>query len=313
MKEITWEKRGCIYIPSGEGFFKTHATRSIPWQVNSDVLRLYFSSRDSDDRPLPTYIDVDIHNPSRVLFINDKPLLELGRPGTFDDSGITPTCILDHKNGPLLYYVGWKRRRVNVTIEPSIGLARFDQSGEILERVFEGPILAQDINHPILVAAPFVLHDDGKLKMWYCSGTEWKICEGGPEMIYRVCYAESEDGFHWTPRTKPVIDYKYDGEVISAPWVIKHKSNYYMWYSTRGSSSREAKRYVIGYAESPDGIEWMRMDEKAGICRSDSGWDSEMICYPSFFSVGSKTYMFYSGNNVGKGGLGYAVTENMFG
>lgn len=308
--EINWEKKGLIYVPDGEGFFKTHATRPIPYQIDDEILRIYFSSRDSDDRPLPTYIDVDIKNPGRILNINEEPLLNLGKIGTFDDSGVTPVCILDYKDEIFLYYSGWKRRRINVTVEPSIGLCRIKRPHMIFERVFEGPILAQDKNHPFLVAAPFVIYEQKRFKMWYCSGTEWRIVNGNPEPIYRVYYAESKDGVNWSDFKGPVIDYKFDGEVISAPWVMKVKSRYHMWYSTRGSATKEAKNYVIGYAESEDGIRWNRMDDQVGIERSRSGWDSEMICYPSFFPYGDVMYMFYSGNSVGKGGIGYAISEN---
>lgn len=310
MTNYNWEKKGLIYVPDGKGFLKTHVTRSIPRKINQKVLRIYFSSREVDDRPLPTYIDVDINNPKKILHVNKKPLLNFGKPGTFDDSGITLTCILSHNEEILAYYAGWKRRRVNVTIEASIGLCRFNHSGKVLYRVFEGPILAQDKNHPLFVGSPFVLYDDKKFKMWYNSGTDWRIRAGNPEMLYRVYYAESKNGIDWVPRAKPVIDYKYDGEVISTPWVIKHDSKYYMWYSTRGSRNKIAKRYVIGYAESSNGIDWVRKDRLVGISKSRSGWDSEMVCYPSFFPYKNKIYMFYSGNNVGKGGLGYAVMDN---
>jgi hypothetical protein len=307
--KIHWKKKGLIYVPNGEGFFKTHATRPIPYQIDDGILRIYFSSRDSDDRPLPTYIDVDIKSPKNVLHVNTQPVLELGRAGAFDDSGITFGCILNDGNQILGYYSGWKRRRV-VTIEPSIGLCKIHPPDMIAERTFEGPILAQDKNHPMFVAAPFVLYDQGKYKMWYCSGTEWKLSGDNPELIYRVQYAESEDGINWLPFMDPAIDYKFDGEVISSPWIMKIGPRYHMWYSTRGSASKEAKNYVIGYAESDDGKGWQRLDDEAGIERSESGWDSEMICYPAFFPYGDLMYMFYSGNRVGKGGIGYAVAEN---
>lgn len=303
-----WEKKGLIYVPNGDGFFKTHAARPIPYQINDEVLRIYFSSRDSTDTMFPTYIDVDIKNPSRILHINEKPLLNLGRIGTFDDSGVTLGCILAHEDKIFVYYTGWKRRRV-VNFELSIGLCQMMRPYMSFERVFEGPILAQDKNHPILTAGPFVIYDQNKFKMWYCSGTEWRVANGNPEPIYRVYYAESEDGINWVPFKEPAIDYKFDGEVISAPWVLKVGSLYHMWYSYRGSATKEAKNYVIGYAESADGIKWKRMDDQVGIERSTSGWDSEMICYPSFFSYGNVMYMFYSGNNVGKGGMGYAISE----
>jgi len=300
--QIKWQKKGLIYVPKGDGFFKTHAARSIPYQISENILRIFLSSRDHDDRMLPTFIDVDLNNPNRILRINDKPLLELGRRGTFDDSGITLGSILKHGSNLFAYYTGWKRRRINVSFEMSIGLCRINCPEMTFERIFEGPVLAQDKDHPLLTAGPFVLFEKSKFRMWYCSGTDWRIVNENPEPIYRVYYAESDDGINWMPFKEPVIDYKYDGEVISAPWVLKVGSRYCMWYSTRGSSSKEAKNYVIGYAESEDGIKWDRLDDQAWIEKSNSGWDSEMICYPSFFPYGDIIYMFYSGNHVGKGG-----------
>jgi hypothetical protein len=35
-----------------------------------------------------------------------------------------------------------------------------------------------------------------------------------------------------------------------------------------------------------------------------------MICYPAVYEHESSTYMFYSGNGVGRGGLGYAVAAH---
>jgi hypothetical protein len=146
--------------------------------------------------------------------------------------------------------------------------------------------------------------------MWYCSGTEWRICSNNPEPIYTVFYAESKDAINWIPHNAPVIEYQFDGEVVSAPWIIKNGHLYHMWYSTRGSATKDGKNFTIGYAESIDGIDWKRLDQQAGIARSESGWDSEMICYPAIFTYRDVIYMFYSGNNVGKGGLGYAETKN---
>jgi predicted GH43/DUF377 family glycosyl hydrolase len=306
---INWEKKGRIYCPTGEGFFKSHATRPIPYLLETGVLRLYFSSRSDEDMPYPAFIDIDLADSMKVIAVADKPLMPLGRPGTFDDSGITPVSILRRAGEDRMYYVGWKRRRC-VSIEASIGLAILRHQGETLERAFEGPILAQDINHPLMTAAPFVMFDEGRYKMWYCSGTDWRFPDGNPEPIYTVFYAESDDGITWNPRPGPVINYKYDGEVISAPWVEKVGDKYLMWYSTRGHQTREAKQYTIGFAESADGINWQRRDEQPGIARSPSGWDSEMICYPALYAHRDLTYMFYSGNGVGRGGLGYAVADN---
>jgi len=208
-----------------------------------------------------------------------------------------------------LYYTGWKRRRV-VSFELSIGVLRWDGHSDRLERMFEGPILAQDRAHPFLAAGPFVVRDGDLFRMWYCSGTGWAFPAGNPEPLYTVAYATSRDGLTWTPVAQRVIDYAYDGEVVSAPWVVAAGGGFRMWYCKRGHADRAAKNYTIGYAESPDGARWTRLDDRAGIARSDTGWDSEMICYPAIHQHGAATYMFYSGNGVGRGGLGYAVAAS---
>jgi len=308
---ISWKKMGLIYCPDGEGFFKTHATRPIPFRLPDGNLRIFFSSRSDEDMPYPTYIDIDVTNPQRVLGINREPMLQLGRTGTFDDSGITPVSILRHGGEDRMYYVGWKRRRYGgVSIEATIGLAMIEDKGGSLRRAYEGPILGQDINHPIMTAAPYVIFDEGRYKMWYCSGTEWRSANNNPEPIYTVFYAESDDGIHWNPHQEPVIEYAFDGEIVSAPWVLKINGMYHMWYSKRGYLSKTMKNFSVGYAVSSDGIKWNRQDERAGIQVSESGWDSEMVCYPSFYPYKDKVYMFYSGNGVGRGGIGYAVADN---
>lgn len=310
--KIAWEKKGRIYCPDGEGYFKTHAARPVPYRLDAETLRIFFSSRDSDDRMLPTFIDVDVQEPSRIVKTCDLPLVDLGEAGTFDDSGVTLGSVVEHNNKVLLYYTGWKRRRV-VSFELSIGIILWDRESDSYSRAFQGPIMGQDRNHPLLVAGPYVMVEDGRFKMWYCSGTAWRFPDGNPEPIYTVFYAESDDGITWVPFKKPLIHYKFDGEVISAPWVLSVNNRYLMWYSARGSETKSAKSYTIGFAESGDGISWERMDDEAGIYRSESGWDSEMICYPAFYPYKDRVYMFYSGNGVGRGGLGYAVADNFLG
>jgi len=77
-----------------------------------------------------------------------------------------------------------------------------------------------------------------------------------------------------------------------------------MFYSYRGE-----KPYRIGYAESNDGITWIRKDDEIGIDVSQEGWDSEMIEYPFVIEHNNKQILFYNGNEYGKTGLGYAVLE----
>jgi hypothetical protein len=307
-----WKKSGFIYKCAVGDFFKSHTTRPIPFLISEERLRIFFSSRDKNDIPYPTFIDVDPSDPQRILHVNESPMMKLGRMGTFDDSGVTPVSILSKGvEQPLMYYVGWKRRRYGVTIETSIGVAKLTNDYSSLERIFEGPILAQDRYHPILVAAPFVVSLPQGFRMWYCSGKEWREQSHGSEMLYTVYDAYSSDGLTWERFSiEPCIKYAHNSEVISAPWVVKlANGSMLMWYSTRGISNLNDKKYMVGLATSKDGNVWVRRDSKVGIKKSETGWDSEMICYPAIFNFSDKSYMLYSGNGVGMSGIGYAVAD----
>jgi len=83
--------------------------------------------------------------------------------------------------------------------------------------------------------------------------------------------------------------------------VLKDSDIYRMWYSYRGTA------YAIGYAQSTDGINWVRRDNETGIQMSQDGWDSEMIEYPCVFDHKGKRYMLYNGNEYGKTGIGLAI------
>ena len=78
-----------------------------------------------------------------------------------------------------------------------------------------------------------------------------------------------------------------------------------MWFCYRGLDFP----YRVGYAESPDGTSWTRLDARAGIDVSASGWDSGMIAYPFVFDHGGNRYMLYAGGGYGREGMGLAVLE----
>src|SRR5215471_10973415 len=104
MAAIAWRKQGRLFVPSGEGFFKTHATRPITCRLSDEVIRVYFSSRDHDDRMLPTYIDVEADNPAKTIRVAEQPLIGLGEPGTFDDCGVTLASVVDDGRDEALFY-----------------------------------------------------------------------------------------------------------------------------------------------------------------------------------------------------------------
>ena len=85
-----------------------------------------------------------------------------------------------------------------------------------------------------------------------------------------------------------------------------------MWYCYRKDHdyrNNSNNSYRIGLAHSSDAINWQRDDANAAIDISSTGWDSEMICYPSVVKYNDTLFMFYNGNGFGQSGIGYATCK----
>lgn len=309
---MKWMKKGLIFKPDNNfEWMVHHACVPIANKVNDEVLRIYFGPRDKYNRTVTTFIEVEADDPSNVLYVHDKPVLSLGKLGCFDDSGAMPSCIVNYKNKKYLYYIGWNIG-VTVSYRNSIGLAVSDDGGLTFNRAYEGPVVDRTHLEPYFTASPYVIIDNGIWRMWYASCTGWIVHNNRTEPLYQIKYAQSQDGIHWIRENVTCVDYKFDKEANARPCVIKEDGIYKMWYCYRGSfdyRTNKDQSYRIGYAESTDGIKWIRKDEKAGIDRSEDGWDSEMMEYPYVYEHKGRKYMLYNGNGFGKSGFGYAILE----
>lgn len=304
-----WIKKGLSY--TCDYFGTGYAQDAFIDKLNNNVWRIYYSARTKDVVSYPFYIDVEAGNPSNILYEHETPLLVLGQPGTFDDSGITMTSIVrvdEHKK--YLYYCGWNRK-VSVSYSLAIGCAEvIDDS--VYRKLYEGPVMERSINDPICVSAPDVLYDNGIFRMWYISFTGWPTVSGKTEPIYVVKHAVSKDGIVWKTDKHICIDSSYDGESIGRPWVIKDNGIYKMWFSSRGLYNyreKNGQHYMIGYAESKDGLVWERRPDLFNFPLSENGWDSEMLGYCSVTKHDDQYFMLYNGNSFGKDGFGYAIKK----
>lgn len=300
---MKWIKQGLIFEPKGNAeWMQTHAALPIANRIRNDLYRIYFSTRNSRNIASVGYIEVNIMNPKKILYLTKCPILSPGDMGCFDDSGVMAHSIVDYNNKKYMYYTGW-----NLGTTPfhwSIGLAISNDGGKTFQRYSESPILDRDIIDPYFVASPTVILENGKWKMWYISGIKWETRNPKQMIPYHIRYAESDDGVNWKRNGIVCIDFKKNETRIGRAAIIKEKRIYKMWYSYA------VDQYRIGLAESKNGISWNRKDEEAGIDVSETGWDSEMIEYPFVFEYNGTKYMLYNGNNYGKTGFGYAVLAN---
>ena len=311
---MKWNKHGLIFVPDTQSEWNNKGYASVPtvYVVNKDVLRIYYTGRDKENRTNISFIEVEASNPHKILYVHDKPVLQHGTIGMFDDCGVMVSSIISVENQIWMYYIGWNVRNT-IAYHNSIGLAISKDGGISFEKFSEGPLFDRTYKEPYFSAAPYILRENGIWKMWYLSNTKWVEYNGKSEPFYHIKYAESDNGIDWKREGRVAIDYKDGNECgIVRACVLKDGERYKMWYAHRNLQNyRDDKTnsYRIGYAESSDGLAWARMDEKVGIDVSESGWDSEMIEYPFVYDYNEKRYMIYNGNTFGKSGFGYAILE----
>ena len=285
-----------------------------PWAVSHAALptlapapgsgwHLYFSPRDGEGRARIARGRFSL-DPSPVLDrVEAAPVLDLGSLGTFDDRGVTMSSMVSAGGRLYLYYTGWMLG-VTVPFYLAAGLAVSDDNGKTFRRLSKAPLLDRNNVDPFLTASPFVMIDNGRWMMWYVSGSAWTLIDGAPRHAYHIKYAESADGIRWERNGHVCLDYtSADEYAFARPYVRHDGSLYRMWYSYRG------QRYRIGYAESPDGLAWTRLDRERGLEPSGTGWDSEMVEYPWLFQRNGREYMLYNGDDYGRSGVGLAVWE----
>lgn len=308
-----WQKKGHIFRPVNDNTWnQSHAQLPIVDCTLDDIWRIYYSTRDFNNRSRISFIDVQAGQPEKVLYISDQPILNHGQLGTFDESGQMCVSIVNHADKKYLFYAGWSEKK-HIPYHNSIGLAISHDDGKSFTKFAEGPILDSKPFEPYFTGTACVKIDNGVWRMWYQSCTKWEIINHHPEPFYHIKYAESKDGINWDRKGIVAIDYQDDTEAgICSASVIKEDQLYKMWFCYRKAENyrhNKAMSYRIGYAESLDGISWLRKDNQAGIEVSTSDWDSEMLAYPNVIQHLNKKYMFYNGNGFGQTGFGYATQE----
>lgn len=307
---MKWEKRGLIFEPDGTlSWARSYALLPTVHQIDTNVMRIYFSTLDDQQTGRVGFVDVLADNPGKIIRISEKPVLDAGNYGLFDDSGVNPSCILEIDGEIYLYYIGWQRTR-QVPYMLFSGLAVYNSNNGIFEKTGRVPLLDRSDKEPFSRSAPFVIPDDTGYIMWYWSCLEWKRNDSIQFNSNHVHYTNVINQMHsdnfdkWPDYGTRCIDLEKPDEYSHGrPWVIREKSGLFrMWYSTRMLNAP----YRIGYAESSDGYSWSRKDDLAGIAPSGNDWDSTAVCYPCVYDCCGRRFMIYNGNSNGRTGFGFA-------
>ena len=317
---MKWIKRGLLFNPVDHALANgcDAFAQSPQALVFGDFVRIYFSTRKKDEKngmylSFISFVDFD-SDLRRIINISKDTVIYLGELGSFDEHGIFPINVLRHNGQIYAYTCGWSRRK-SVPVETSIGLAYSNDDGITFKKAGPGPILTSSLKEPVLVGDSFVKVYNNTFHMWYIFGQRWRSASESepPARIYKIAHAISGDGVNWKKEGRQIIaDVLNEDECQALPTVTKIGDRYIMYFCFREATNfrnNKQRGYRLGYAWSDDLINWTRDDENAGIGLSETGWDSEMMCYPHIFEIDSKVYLLYNGNEFGKYGFGVAELE----
>lgn len=306
-------------LPPRQGEFDS--TRCMnPWVVESgDTYQLFYSGGDNQGKQRIGVGTAALHDLTKWTRVG--PLFETGSPDSFD----ARWCVLPHvvrmsADRWHLYYTGNAGRGSGLAAFPGMGVAT-SLDGTTWARHGENPVLARsgELGTPdaIGVAGGSVLRvsqPDGT--------THWRFyytgcpTTGKPHALNQqktICLAVSDDGLHWNKRGAVMLrdpNRNYEDIGVAGPVVHQEADGTFrMWYSAIGT---RWGFYSICYAESDDGRHWRRgqnSDDNLQLTPQGTGWERQMVEYPSVIREGDHLRMFYCGNGYGRTGIGTAISK----
>ena len=304
---MKWKKLGRLYyIENLCDELISHCSNPLPIHLEGDVYKIYFSGRDKYNRSSVGAVDVDIKK-RKVVKEYNKAFFKHGEEGSFYQDGVSIGNCYEVDGEKYILFMGWQTKN-REHWRGDVGRLKLNIDYTLTLEPKEPYITTDDIDK-ISLSYPWVEKTGNNQYVMYYGSTEDWHSENG-EMIHVINYATSEDGKNWVKHGL-AVPYEYGMvQAFSRPTVIKDGNKYKMWVSSRGPKG--ISKYRIYYSTSSDGIKWEKIydNKNSGIDVSESGWDSEMVCYPFVFRHSGEIYMLYNGNSYGKTGFGIAVLEN---
>ncbi len=304
----SWIKKGLVFDAARHGvggWMRHSALTPTPYRLDDWQLRVYAGFRDADGVSRIGYVDVLADDPTTIVRVSPKPVLDIGRGGCFDDNGMILGDVVAEDGELYMFYVGFQRV-ARAKFLAFTGLAVSRDGGEHFRRAQETPVLDRAPGRSTIGAIHSVLCENGRWRVWYAVGDDWESIGGKPYPRYHICCAETDDPSCFPAQGVVCLEPQGSEYRIGRPRVYRLGDRYVMYF-TRGNRNGE---YFPGVAYSDDGLSWTRQDEALGLSLSEHGWDSRTLCYPALIRQRDKLLMFYNGNDMGMDGFGVAEASH---
>ena len=187
-----------------------------PILLESGIVRVFFTSLDSDGRGHVCRVDLDPAAELHPVELAMEPVLGPGVPGAFDVDGVMATSVVTLGNGTMrMYYSGFERC-ASVRYRVFAGMAESDDDGNSWMRVSQAPILDRSDEGLLFRAGPYVDESLDGFRMVYLAGSGWTSVRGRQLPIYDPRSLESRDGLTWPSTGHQVLELTDPAEKLAA-------------------------------------------------------------------------------------------------
>ena len=174
-----------------------------------------------------------------------------------------------------------------LVLSSNVVFGQFDWTKDTRNPIFSGSGNGTWDKH---VMYPMVVFnaDLNRYEMWYCGSY-------GPGSFYplRIGFALSADGINWTKYAgNPVLTPTagtWDEGSVEIGMVLRENGQYKMWYVGMRNNIRQ-----IGYATSPDGINWTK-NANPVLSPGSAAWEVGGVAWCAVLSNSGSYTMFYTG------------------
>lgn len=170
---MRWLRLGKIFTTQGKFNWATNYALQPTPLVMKDRVRVYVGLRDDEGVGRVGWVDLALNNPDQVIGFSEKPALDIGQPGAFDEFGVIPSAVIEHEGRIFLFYAGYQRG-IKVRFLVFGGLAVSYDGGDIFSRVKKTPIFERTDNEVLFRVPHSVLKDEGKFRFWY-GGSRFEV------------------------------------------------------------------------------------------------------------------------------------------
>ncbi len=158
----------------------------------------------------------------------------------------------------------------------------------------------------VYLAEPYVLFNGDHFQMWYNGASA--------QTNTLLGYAVSPDGLTWTRRqeNRPVLNVAaggaWDDFAVARASVLYDGERYQMWYEGHSGSA-----WRIGYATSPDGVEWTRGHDNPIVeLGAEGSWKSRVASEPNVIFDGQLYRLYHSGYDGDKYRVGLVTAPPIY-